>query len=399
MGQGMGAPSLFETLRGYLKAGWEVHYLTAAKRVLGGGSHEENIPVDLEGVVVHRFALPAPIRALGARVQGKADRLYLFPKYAALSFRNIFEQVRPDLVYAYEEGGIQAVVRARRAHEIQVPVLHRFQGTILGDRYSHWPTVLRKAESWRALRARGDLYVMTDDGTRGDRALRHWNRHVDDENMLFIRNGIDTGMFRADADRAEVLRSVGLGPDCFMILMVSRLAGWKRVDRGIALVAALRARHPHVRLVIAGDGEDRGMLESYCRDKGVSDVVIFMGAKARAQVALMMSVADLFLSLYDISNCGNPLYEAMLCGRPIITLNNGGTKDVIANGVNGLLVEPNDNDALVAVAANLVRNIDLSVRLGNGARQWAHENLKTWQERMTQETNWVSSRLIHGRSV
>jgi hypothetical protein len=184
MGSGMGAPSLYETMVGYVEAGWHIHYLTAAKRPLGGGSHEQDIAVDIEGVTTHRFNLPAPLLLLGSRIQGKADRLYYFPKYAARAVKSLLGDIQPNLIYAYEEGAVLAVDRVRRAGLLPCPVAHRFQGTILCDKYKDWPTLMRKAESWRALCKTADLFIMTDDGTRGDRALRYWNRQCGTDNLL-----------------------------------------------------------------------------------------------------------------------------------------------------------------------------------------------------------------------
>ena len=59
MGHDAGAPSLFETILGFAKNGWCVHYLTSEKHSLSGGSHEKEIFVDIPGVSVHRFNFPA----------------------------------------------------------------------------------------------------------------------------------------------------------------------------------------------------------------------------------------------------------------------------------------------------------------------------------------------------
>jgi glycosyltransferase involved in cell wall biosynthesis len=392
MGAGMGAPSLHETLVGYVAAGWHIHYVTAAKRALGaGGSHGADVDVAIPGVTVHRFGLPTPLLGLGTRVQAKADRLYLFPTHAARAVAPLLDRLRPDLLYAYEEGAVLAVHRLRREGRVRVPVLHRFQGTILGEAYAHWPTVLRKTESWLALTMPADLYVMTDDGTRGDRALRHWNRDVRDDNLLFVRNGIDRSIGDLVVDREAVWRSHGLDPSRRLLLMVSRLAHWKRLDRGIDLLAALQHRLPDVDLVIAGDGEARGELEARARQAGIAARVHFLGAQPRAEVARLMRSCDVFLSLYDISNCGNPLFEALLAGRAVVTLDNGGTADVITDGDNGRLLQPDDRAGLEAAVTSLCVDDHERARLGEGAVRWARTHLQTWQERMTTEVRFVEA--------
>lgn len=393
MGSEMGAPSLYETMVGYVAAGWHIHYLTAAKRPLGGGSHEQDIAVEIAGVTTHRFDLPAPLRLLGSRIQGKADRLYYYPKYAARAIKNLLRDIKPNLIYAYEEGAVLAVDQVRRSGLLPCPVAHRFQGTILGDKYKDWPTLLRKAESWRALCKTADFFIMTDDGTRGDRALRYWNRHCGSSNLLFIRNGIDLSIANSIVDKEEVFRRLKMNPGFITLLMVSRLAGWKRIDRGIDVLAALRSRYPMLRLLVVGDGESRGSFEEYARSRGVNEGVIFLGAQSRRVVAELMNSCDIFLSLYDISNCGNPLFEALLCGRPIVTLANGGTPDVITDGVNGRLLQPDDDAAIEKAVAELIEHSEIRANLGKGARAWAAENLLTWQLRLTREVNWVEEKI------
>lgn len=393
MGPGMGAPSLYETLVAYAKSGWEVHYVTASKRVLGGGSHEQDIPVEIDGVMVHRFAFPSPFRSLGARIQGKADRIYFFPKSAAEFLEKLLFEIHPSLIYAYEEGAVLAISRLRKKGLISSPVLHRFQGTILGSKYSQIPVVLRKMESWLALRKKGDLYVMTNDGTCGDHAIRYWNKHVTNENILFVRNGIDKGIADNASPRAAVLKSFGISVDSFVLLMTSRLAGWKRVDRGIDLVAALQSRYPSIQLVVVGDGEIRSELEAYAHRKGVGEKVHFLGSQPRPVVKDLMHSADIFLSLYDISNCGNPLFEALLCGRAVVTLDNGATSEVIRHEINGMLVHPEDNEAIQNSVTALIERTELRGRLESGAREWAKNNLLTWEERMHVEISWVESKL------
>lgn len=389
----VGAPSLFETLKGYARAGWQVDYLTSRKHSVQGGSHERDIDFDLPGVTVRRFEMPALAGALGGRVQAKLDRLHRFPKQAAAALARYLAVTTPDVIYAYEEGAIAAVARLARHGRLPAPVVHRFQGTILGERHVSLLHCLRKYESWRALRCRGDFYVMTDDGTLGDRALRFWNRHVTAEDLLFLRNGIDRDLFGAAPPREETLRQLGLPADRLYLLAVSRLAGWKRVDRAIRIVAALAGQFPALQLLICGDGEVRGQLEALAGELGVARRVQFLGSQPRPVISRLMSATDVFLSLYDISNCGNPLFEALLSGCCVVTLDNGGTGTVIRDGYNGRLVPLEREAELPGIVARLLASPDERAALSSGARNWAAREMRTWDERMRIEIHWLEERL------
>ena len=392
MGPERGAPSLYETIRCYASAGWHVHYLTAQKRNVGGGSHEQNIDIKIPDVSVYRFPLPAPFTKLGLRIQGKLDRLHYFPSYAAKAIQGCLERLNPTLIYAYEEGAILAMSRLK-SKSIDCPVLHRFQGTILGSSFKSFPTIIRKMESWMALRKQADLYVMTDDGTLGDQALTYWNSHVSEDNLLFIRNGIDSTVDDEKIDQMTVLKRFSETGDAPILLMVSRLAGWKRIDRGIDLVSELHGRYSRIKLIVVGDGEQKDQLMDYAVAKGVKDNVSFAGSQPRSIVLSLMQSCDIFLSLNDISNCGNPLFEALLSGIPVITLNNGSTSMVVRDRINGLLVNPDDQLGLSSATLELYENESLRRKISEGGLAWARQNMLSWDDRMEVELSWVDSQV------
>jgi glycosyltransferase involved in cell wall biosynthesis len=383
----VGAPSLYETLRGYARAGAQLHYLTSEKSGSGNDAHGRQIAIDLPGMAVHRIRIPQVFHS--HRMQSKAVRLLLFPLLAARRLRTLIAETSADLVYAYESSAILAVHWLQLRGTMSVPVVARYQGTILGERYADVPFALRKLESLLSLRAAASGYVMTNDGTLGDKALRHWNRRVSDSNLLFIRNGIDLSIKNHEVDRSHALLARGLDPAHIYLLTVCRLASWKRVDRAIRIMAALHSEFPHLRLLVCGDGPARPSLEQAARDAGVGHKVHFLGAQPRSEVAVWMHAADLFLSLYDVSNCGNPLFEALLLGKPIVTLDNGATGAVIVDGVNGRLVDPRAEESLPDVVRELLCSAEQRQRLSIGAVAWAGQELYSWEERLSREISWL----------
>ena len=252
---------------------------------------------------------------------------------------------------------------------------------------------MRKMETWMALRKQADLYVMTDDGTLGDQALTYWNPHVSEDNLLFIRNGIDSTGKGEKVDHTSTLERFSETGDAPILLMVSRLAGWKRIDRGIDLVSDLRGRYSSTKLIVVGDGEQKDQLMGYAATKGVKDNVFFAGSQPRSTVFSLMQSCDIFLSLYDISNCGNPLFEALLSGIPVITLNNGSTSAVVTDRINGLLVEPNDQFGLFSAMLELYENESLRRKISEGGLAWARQNMLSWDDRMEVELSWIYSQV------
>ena len=389
IGPGQGAPSLYETLAGYARAGWSVDYVTFWKRSLLGVAHERSVEIDIPGVTVHRFSIPR-WRWLPANLQAKLDRLLLFPLFALPTTLRMLRERRPSIFYAYEASAIITASLSRLFRRKREQTIHRIQGvSVLGESHRKRWFMLRKAESLLSLRARADAYIMTNDGTRGDEVWQYWNSAVTADRLLHIRNGISPELFQAKSDRGAALARFRLDPAHLHLLMLSRLDPIKRVDRGLRAMAGLRDSHPQVRLLIVGDGEQRQELEALAQSLGIGDRVRFLGALDRSGVAGALQCADIFLSLYDFSNCGNPLFEALLCELPIITLDNGATGTVITHGDNGLLLPVGDGDRLDDALRTLVEDSDARDRLRLGARSWAQANLVSWVDRMNREVEWV----------
>ena len=98
-----------------------------------------------------------------------------------------------------------------------------------------------------------------------------------------------------------------------------------------------------------------------------------------------MMAADIFISLYDYSNVGNPLLEAMTLGRCIVTLDVGDTRSLIHDRENGILLTMETLPTLGAVLRELSGDSALRQRLGSAAAKYAQENFCTWAQRMDRE--------------
>ena len=198
-------------------------------------------------------------------------------------------------------------------------------------------------------------------------------------------------------DAQAFKRSLGLQGK-HVLLMISRLAGWKRVDRGITCVADLihKRRRRDVVLLILGEGAKRNQLEELARNLGLSDAVRFMGGVSHSEVYRYFMIADVFLSLYDVSNLGNPLIEAMRFGKPVVTLRDGSTDFLLDDRVNARLVPPDRlTEALPECVDSLLDDAPQRKSLGEHVSRTFHENVVTWEERMKREEELIR-RLVTG---
>ncbi len=305
---------------------------------------------------------------------------YTFQSSALPVVRELIREQGADLVYGYEIYGTPVARKA--ADEFGLPMVARFQGTLMSERKNMRLSRVRFHKHVAGLKVPADLIVMTNDGTLGKDYLLEIGQPED--RIRFWMNGVDRSILETPV--RDVRAELGIPADAPMLLTVSRLSFWKRVDRSIKLLAELKRRGSEARLVVVGTGHEEAKLRELTLAEGVADRVIFAGGVARDELASYYSTADLLLSLYDFSNLGNPVIEAMLLGRPLIAYDAGGTRDLVIDGVNGLLVSrPDDAEGMATVVEALLADPEARDALGESAAQWAANNLWTWEERIATE--------------
>jgi len=139
----------------------------------------------------------------------------------------------------------------------------------------------------------------------------------------------------------------------------------KRVTDVVEIFALLREKMP-AKLVLIGDGPDRGSAEWLVRQKCLGRDVHFLGKQDRVHEKL--GLADLFLLPSDLESFGLAALEAMACEVPVIATNVGGLPEVVEHGVDGYLVEPRDVAAAAKFAIEILSRSDRGREMGQRAR-------------------------------
>jgi phosphatidyl-myo-inositol dimannoside synthase len=186
-----------------------------------------------------------------------------------------------------------------------------------------------------------------------------------------IPNGVDGGIFRPAAKPSTVLARLGI-TDKLVLLAVTRLVKRKGVDMTLRALPAVRARVPNVHFLVVGDGDYRDALVRIAAEQGVSDAVTFVGPVPHSDTPMFYAASDLFVmpnrQLADGSNEGLSVVflEANASGLPVIAGRDGGPSEVVADEVNGLLVDGTDPDAIASAIIRLATDRDLYERLRTG---------------------------------
>ena len=164
-------------------------------------------------------------------------------------------------------------------------------------------------------------------------------------------------------------------PMCFerpVIACVARLVEKKGIDVALRAFAMLRKRIPEASLVIAGDGPERGPLESLTLELGLAEAVTFLGWMDPARIPdLMNQACVVVVPSRRLEPFGNVAVEAMQMARPVIATDQGGLPEVVKNGETGFVVRAEDSVALAEAAVRLLENPSLARRLGQAGRERA----------------------------
>jgi glycosyltransferase involved in cell wall biosynthesis len=187
------------------------------------------------------------------------------------------------------------------------------------------------------------------------------------ERVMVLPNGANPDVFQPDeARRARVRRELGWTGD-----VVVGWAGILREWHGVDLLLRAVARVPGLKLLIIGDGPDRPRLEALIEQLGIVPRVVFTGRVAHADVVRYIGAVDIAVSAADRTGHASPmkLLEYMAMERATVAPRSPNIEDLIDHDVDGLLFEPDSEDALAAVFQRLVEDDGLRARLGRDARR------------------------------
>jgi glycosyltransferase involved in cell wall biosynthesis len=161
-------------------------------------------------------------------------------------------------------------------------------------------------------------------------------------------------------------------------LFVGVLERYKNVD-GLAAAWRLAApRVPEVRLLIVGSGRERAVVDALIRD--LPDQTEWKLRVSQEEVARALDDSTLLVLPSRSEGLPRIVVEAFCRARPVIGAGAGGIPDIVENGVNGLLVPPDDPLALADALVRLLTDRELQLRLSAGARASAAHWLQTPEE-------------------
>lgn len=280
-------------------------------------------------------------------------------------FQRDWTASRPDIVHVATEGplGASAITAARK---LRIPVTSSFHTNFHTYTRHYGVAPLRHlALAWlRRVHNRTRLtFAPTSE-------LRDQLTAAGFRGMTVLSRGVDV-RFRPNRRSEELRAAWGAGPGDPVVLHVGRMAPEKNYPLLFRIFTAMRAAEPRTRFVLVGDGPQRPRLQRELPG------AIFTGFVSRDDLALHYASSDLYIHASLTETFGNVLTEAMASGLAVASFNYAAAREFIRNEETGLVVPPEDPDALLSAAVRLAADRNLRQRLRTAAA--ARMESQSWE--------------------
>jgi glycosyltransferase involved in cell wall biosynthesis len=311
----------------------------------------------------------APSHFAGAEIVGvPAVPLPLYPELKLALPRpavsDALDQFQPDLVHVVNPAvlGLGGIWLAKTR---ELPLVASYH-THLPKYLEHYGMGMLEPLLWELLKAahnQAQLNLCTSSAMveeLSERGIQHtalWQR------------GVDTELFRPDRAKPELRQRLlgGHSDSDALLLYVGRLSAEKQIERIRPVLDAM----PQARLALVGDGPHRQQLEKVFAGSATT----FVGYLGGEELAGAYASADAFLFPSSTETLGLVLLEAMAAGCPVVAARRGGIPDIVSDGLNGCLYEPDGSDdgagSFTAASQRLLGNLEQRNQLRLEARKEA----------------------------
>jgi len=272
-----------------------------------------------------------------------------------------------------------------RQHRFQLVDTQNIQSKVWGSmaaRLSHAVLVSTLNSTYiteQGKSIKGYLYSLLDMLTNSQVAcyiavsesIRNWLREegVPEDRIELIHNGIETLNGSAVITNGQLRHTLGLPEDAFICAAVGRLVWAKGFDDLIEAFNRVVERIPQAYCLIIGDGASRLSLEKQINQAGLEKQVILVGQLEPAKVAEILRASDIFVMPSRSEGIPYALLEAGALGLPILATRCGGIPEVVRDGIEAILVQPGDTEAIANAIELLFKDPQTAGHLGTQVKQ------------------------------
>jgi glycosyltransferase involved in cell wall biosynthesis len=290
--------------------------------------------------------------------------------------KKLLRKLQPDIVHThsakagilgryagYSLKGQWAESLPAVVHTIHGLAFHPYQSTALNKFY----IAVEKSAAKRT-----DFFISVADAMTAQATAVGIGRP---EQYVTAYSAIDEDDFLAPISqqrRNDFRRKYGISEDAVVLITVARLFMLKGHEYIIESAKELSKRFANCDWLFVGDGNLSERYKQQVRELGLADRIKFTGLLPTSQIPLAIQSSDVLVHCSLREGLARTLPQAMLCGRPAISFDVDGAKEVV-NEKTGRLIEPKNVEQLIAACDELIRDKDLREVLGRAGRESVKE--------------------------
>ncbi|HVC94614.1 MAG TPA: glycosyltransferase family 4 protein [Pirellulales bacterium] len=308
-----------------------------------------------------------------------------------LALKRILRGYRPDVAHTHSAKG--GLLGRAAASAVGVPaVVHGVHGAPFHP-YQNAASraFFRACERWAARRCHAFISVadaMTELMVAGGVAPR--------ERFTTIYSGMEVEpLVTAERHRSRLRRELGYSDEHVVIGKIARLFRLKGHDDVIEAARSVVEKHPRARFLFVGDGAWRERLERRIAEAGLSEYFRLTGLVSSPRVPELIAAMDIVVHASLREGLARVLPQGLIAGKPVVSYDVDGAREVVLPGRTGYLLPPRDVAALARALDELVPDAALRERLGAEGRRLCTQQFR--HERMTQLTREVYERVLAGQ--
>jgi glycosyltransferase involved in cell wall biosynthesis len=309
---------------------------------------------------------------------------------AARILQKHLTQLRPDVVHTHSAKA--GILGRSVAWKLKIPcVVHTVHGAPFHP-YQAWP--VRKfyqiCERWAARRCHRLISVadaMTDLLVEAKIAER--------SKFVTIYSGMDIEPFlNADQNRLQLRKDLGIRPEDIVVGKIARLFHLKGHQYLLACAQRVVQADPRIRFLLVGDGILRESLEKEIASMGLKNHFIFTGLVPPHEIPELIGAMDMLMHVSLREGLARALPQALLAGKPVISYDIDGAKEVVIEDQTGILLPPKSIQPLGDAILKLANDADLRTRLGLQGRLLCQERFG--HQSMTKQIRRLYQQILSG---
>jgi len=318
-------------------------------------------------------------------------RRAILPGHDLLSYRrlkHLLKKFQPDVVHTHSAKA--GILGRAAAWKLKVPaIVHTVHGAPFHPWQNKWARrFICACERWAAKRCHALVSVaeaMTEQLVSASVAPR--------EKFITIYSGMEVEPFlKADEHRLRIRHELGYGENHVVIGKIARLFRLKGHDDVICAARKVIAANPSVRFLFVGDGIFRERLQRQIADAGLTNYFQFTGLVAPERIPELIAAMDIVVHASLREGLARVLPQALIAGRPIVSYDVDGAREVTLDDVTGFLTPPRDVERLAAALIRLATDAGLRARFGSEGRRRFTDQFR--HERMTEQLRQLYQALL-----